>query len=366
MRVVHLIDSGGYYGAEVMLVNLCKAQLAQGISVDVISIGTKNDNEKPLEKKLRLEKIPFKTWRMLPLPDPREALKILRYCKSTNTQVIHSHGYKGNILIGMIPKIMRGLRLVSTVHGYTKQNNNIKMRINQWLDKKILGKVDAVVLVSSNMSHQIPSRVAQTAQIVPNGIPDLPGDRTVANADQFFLPNNLKLGSIGRLSEEKNFGLLIDAFSIIKKRIPHAKLVIWGDGNKRKELEEKISAMKMNDYISLPGYIDQPEAAFNTLDIYINCSLTEGMPISLLEAMRGETLIVATNIPANRAILEPINTLNQLCDLTPESLAQTVCALYESDEDTKDKQRERNRLEFTLKYTLNKMAEGYLKIYNDN
>lgn len=364
MRVVHLIDSGGYYGAEVMLVNLCKAQIAQGLSVEVISIGVKSDAQKPLELKLSQEKIPFKIWRMLPLPDPREAIKILRYCKSTNTQIIHSHGYKGNILTGMIPKILRGLRVVSTIHGYTKQNNNIKMKLNQWLDKRILSKLDSVVLVSSNMSHQIPAQIAKRAHIVPNGIPDLLADHSYTNVDHYFSQSDFKLGSIGRLSEEKNFSLLIDAFLIIKNQIPTAKLVIWGEGSKRKELEEKISAANMNDCISLPGYIEHPESVFKTIDVYINSSLTEGMPISLLEAMRGKTLIVATDIPANRVILEPINSLNQLCELTPESLAQTVCTLYKSEKNIKTKQQEMNRQEFIRKYTLNRMAEGYLKIYD--
>lgn len=364
MRVVHVIDSGGYYGAEVMLVNLCNAQIAQGLSVEVISIGKKKDGEKPLEKKLAQEKIPFNAWRMLPIPDPFEALKILRYCKLTKTKIVHSHGYKGNILIGIIPKKMRGINIVSTIHGYTK-HNSLKMRLNQWLDKKILANLDSIVLVSRSMSNQIPIKVAQRAHIVPNGIPDLLNSQSTIDTNNFFSYESFKIGSIGRLSEEKNFELLIDAFSIINKKIPNAKLIIWGEGNKRKALEERIDTAGMNDSAILPGYVDTPELVFNTLDIYINSSSTEGMPISILEAMRSKTLIVASNIPANKAILEPINTLNQLCELTPESLAQVVCEIYAKDKITKDLQRERNRQEFLQKYTLNKMAEGYLKIYND-
>src|SRR5690606_16108142 len=103
-----------------MLVRLCQAQIDLGIDVEVISIGTHGNYEKPLEKHLRAKAIPYKVWRMLALPDLRESLKIIKYCKQTSTDVIHSHGYKGNILLGLIPKKQRSIPLLTSLHGYTR------------------------------------------------------------------------------------------------------------------------------------------------------------------------------------------------------------------------------------------------------
>src|SRR5690606_40737467 len=120
-------------------------QLAFGLDVDVISIGTPGNYEKPLEKKLREHNIACKPWRMMALPDLRESYKIIRYAELTTADVIHCHGYKGNILLGLLPKSQRKIPVITTVHGFTRQNSFGKMAVNQWLDRRCLSRLDAVV-----------------------------------------------------------------------------------------------------------------------------------------------------------------------------------------------------------------------------
>src|SRR5690554_7469713 len=118
-----------------MLVHLCQAQIESGLDVEVISIGTPGNYEKPLEKKLKANSIPCKIWRMMALPDLRESLKILRYCKKTSTEVFHSQAYKGNIWLGLIPPFMRKIPLFTTFNGYTKRKGLGKLRLNQCMDR---------------------------------------------------------------------------------------------------------------------------------------------------------------------------------------------------------------------------------------
>ena len=365
MRVVHLIDSGGFYGAEVMLLNLCVEQKKQGLNVEVISIGTPNQTIKSIEQKLEEAKIPFIPWRMRALPDLRESFKILKHCKDTNSDIIHSHGYKGNILMGLIPKRLRRIPVVSTVHGYTKQNKFGKMALNQWLDKNCLHRLDAVVLVSPSMKHQIPAkRLQHNLHIVPNGIPELNESTDLTSYQSLFSTNNFKIGALGRLSYEKNFSLLIHSMPEILKSIPNAKLVIYGEGGERHYLEELIQSLKLTDNVLLPGYLNNTQSFFSEIDVFVNSSITEGMPISLLEAMRQGCHIVATDIPASRFLLNELNSIDQLCDLTSDSLSKSIIQLFSSNDAQKEKISAAYKNNFQEKYTVALMAKNYQHIYN--
>ena len=363
MRVVHVIDSGGYYGAEVMLVHLCQAQIALDLDVEVISIGTPGNYEKPLEKKLRECSIPYKIWRMMALPDLRESLKILKYCRKTSTDVIHSHGYKGNILLGLLPLFMRKIPVVTTVHGYTKQSSFGKMALNQWLDRHSLKRLDAIVLVSEGMHHQVPAAgLTHKLHVIPNGIPEEIPER--ANEPiPFYEPNDFKIGAIGRLSHEKNFQLLIRSMPLILKHIPAAKLVIYGEGNERGMLEAIVAELKLEQHVFLPGYIDEPSRLYRHADVFVNCSLTEGMPITLLEAMREGCPIVATDIPANRALVQHFIPTNYLVQFSENDIHKAVSDIELLSKADLQQLKDLLSMEFKQNYTSSAMSGAYREVY---
>lgn len=361
VKVIHLIDSGGFYGAEVMLLHLCQAQLTLGIEVDVISIGTPGIYEKPLEKKLHEYKIACKPWRMMALPDLRESIKIIQYAALTNTDIIHCHGYKGNILLGLLPKSARKIPVITTVHGYTRQKKFGKMAINQWLDRRCLNRLDATVLVSEGMRHQIPKGL-KNLHVVPNGIPEkIPAGAEQAIAE--FLPGDFCIGTIGRLSHEKNFQLLIRSMPKVLAQIPNAKLVIFGEGGERQMFEQLVQDLNLQQQVLLPGYIDEPARLYRHADVFINCSLTEGMPMTLLEAMREGCFIVATDIPANRKLLENTRKGATLVGFAEDELATAIANFEMLAETDAKKGQVQLQQAFSENYTAAAMARNYLAIY---
>lgn len=363
MRVVHIIDSGGYYGAEAMLVHLCQAQQAIGVDVEVISIGTLGNYEKPLEAKLRLNKIPFKSWRMKALPDPRESLKILAYAQKTKTNVIHSHGYKGNILLGIIPKRLRKVPIISTVHGYTIQKGFSKLAIYQWLDRYLLNQLDAAVLVSEGMRHQVNSeKLGPKLHIIPNGISEV----TPPEADEeipLFHPNDYKIAAIGRLSYEKNFQLLINSMPTVLKKIPHAKLVIYGIGAEKESLEIIIKKLNLTNNVFLPGYISEPTKVYRQADLFVNCSITEGMPITLLEAMREGCLFIASNIPAHDKITAGSALAKNIFSLNVNALSKKIEEMASLDKNEILQLKKEAQEMFKSNYSIIKTSSLYLKLY---
>src|SRR3989337_2476449 len=118
MKVLHIIDSGGLYGAEVMLLNLVQEQLRLGLDPVICSIGEKRFFEKPLESEGLKRGFKIKKFRMRAGPNLLGAYKILRFAHIGKFDLMHTHGYKGNILFGLLLRGLRKIPLVSTLHGW--------------------------------------------------------------------------------------------------------------------------------------------------------------------------------------------------------------------------------------------------------
>lgn len=362
MKVIHVIDSGGFYGAEVMLLNLCIEQIKQGLDVEVLSIGTLNNPPKTLEIKLQDAAIPCKPWPMRPLPDPRQSFKILAYCHSAKADVIHSHGYKGNILLGIIPKKLRNIPIITTIHGYTHQLGLSKLMAYQWMDRLCLKRLDAVVLVSKSIREQIPSqKLLSSTYIITNGIPGEADKKGTYKS--LFSKEQFKLGALGRLSYEKNFSMLIDAMAVVAKQQPNAKLVIYGEGEERAALEARIKELKLDSIVTLPGYLEDTYPFFIEIDLFINSSITEGMPISLLEAMRAGTSIIATKIPANEVLVGDAKYITQTCATNATAMAAAILNFKNADQNTVEQQRNFNKDLFLKNYTIETMTKNYVTLY---
>ncbi|WP_341936713.1 glycosyltransferase [Marinimicrobium sp. C2-29] len=347
-----------------MLIHLCKAQQELGLDVEVISIGKKSDPEKPIEKKLASEGIPHKKWRMLPLPDFRESLKIVQYYQETGTNIIHSHGYKGNILLGLLPKSRRRIPMISTVHGYTSGKKMGKMALYKMLDRYALNRMDAVVLVSEGMRHQLPgNKLKDRLHIIPNGIPlDTPENQN--EPIEYFSDKDFKIGALGRLSTEKNFELLIRAMPYVLKEVPNARLVIYGEGQKRSELEGLVKHLNLQDYIFLPGYLDNSSRLYSQIDVFVNCSLSEGMPITLIEAMKQSCMMVASDIPANRALLSKVLSGRLIVKLSEDSLSDKIIEVSQMQHSQAQAAKDQAKKLFIETYTSDAMARNYRGLYH--
>ena len=91
--------------------------------------------------------------------------------------------------------------------------------------------------------------------------------------------------AVGRLSEEKGFDCLIEAFSQIVTGVPEWDLAIVGEGNERGALEKLVAAKGLKDRIFLPGRAGNVSDWYECADLYVLSSRFEGFPMALVEAM---------------------------------------------------------------------------------
>lgn len=368
LKVLHLIDSGGLYGAEKMLLSLVKEQISKGLKPMILSAGEPDTDEKPLEREARRLQLPITIWRMKPGLNLNEAHKIANWANAENYKILHSHGYKFNILMSLLSKRSLNLPIVTTLHGYVKSKFPTKMWFYELLDRFALVRMDRVVLVRSGMENDIGFLYRYMAiRKVNNGINVEEIDRLkyclidsdIKNKIVLFKP---LIGAVGRLSSEKGHLVLIEAFSDLLKKFPHAGLIIVGEGEERTFLENKIIANGIEDKVLLIGYRENIPSILMHLDILVMPSKTEGLPLTLLEAMVVGTSVVASSVGGIPTLLEK----GRLGYLTaPNDVNNLRVVLCRCLDDSADRRSKREEAKSTIieHYSSARMSDEYCLIY---
>ncbi|WP_323753752.1 glycosyltransferase [Marinobacter sp.] len=373
IKVLHLIDSGGLYGAEKMLLTLVSEQIKQGLAPMILSAGEPEQPEKPLETEAKHLGLPITPWRMKPGFNLMGAKDIIRWAKSNGFQLLHSHGYKFNVLMGLWPESLRSLPLITTLHGYIKAPRFTKSWLYESVDRFALNQMRAVVLVSEAMKQQIPAGVAQSERIavIPNGL-DVEAVREKAQSPlseifrEFFDMHSPVLLGVGRLSPEKGFDRLIQAFSCVREDHPNAGLIIIGEGAMRAELVGQAEKTNVLPDVLLPGYYDEVPAVMSNANIICMPSRTEGLPITLLEAMATGIPIVATNVGEIGRVLGQTRGLVKGGVVVPaEDDAALLEGIHEmiSNRDTQNAATAWARERVQAAYSSEAMADQYLAVY---
>jgi CDP-glycerol glycerophosphotransferase len=153
-----------------------------------------------------------------------------------------------------------------------------------------------------------------------------------------FIPmpsnENYNFITMGRLSPEKGQDNLIKAFGRFHKDFPDSKLYILGEGPLRKDLEQLISELGLEDSVYLAGQVENPFAIMKKCDCFVLSSHYEGQPMVLLEAMTHGMKIIATDIVANRTVLED-NRFGLLVENSIEGLEKGLDLLARDELDNK-------------------------------
>jgi glycosyltransferase involved in cell wall biosynthesis len=367
VNVLHLIDSGGLYGAENVLLNLMHQQNNVGYKTTLGSIGTSSDGQKAIEKKAVDTGLQIELFRMRNGLNVSGAFRIINYARNNKVDIIHCHGYKSNIILGLLPKKYRNTPYVATLHGWTSINLFTKMWLYEWADALMMKRANGVVVVSKAMLNHTKLKYLNISPVVIyNGIPIKENNDSYSETLLFNGNKNkdLKLISIGRLSKEKGFDILIKSVGYMVSKFKYnVKLCIIGDGPEKNNLFKLTNELNLGNRIVFTGYIPDAHMVLKSFDIFVMSSITEGMPITLLEAMRVGMPIVATAIGGIPEALD-----NGKCGIvvSPGSeieLARGISQLHE-DNRLKIFLSKESMQQFYHNFTVEKMEKNYRSVYD--
>src|SRR5882672_8125284 len=309
MRILHLIHSEGVYGAELILLYLAREQQQRGHEPFVGSIRDTGTHQTPFEAVAHSWGLPVVPIRIAPRPTPGVVCSLLRAVRDVAPDVLHSHGYKPNILLGFLPRRLRG-PMLRTLHGWTGARTFSALWLYEHLDRLSLRRIESVVVVTRRMLElsALQGVAASRRHVIENGIP--PREERLADfaargvaplPDELveFTAREPTLIAIGRLSPEKGFTLLLEAFARASSQVaaPY-QLLIVGDGPEREALATRIAALSLSGTVRLAGYVDGADRLLAVAAGFVMSSLTEGLPLVLLEAMQWHVPIVATAVGA--------------------------------------------------------------------
>ena len=126
--------------------------------------------------------------------------------------------------------------------------------------------------------------------------------------------------AVGRLVPQKDFAMLIEAF---RRIVPVCRLVILGEGPLRAQLEGRVRELGLEDWICLPGWVENPWAFMSRARLFVLSSQHEGLPGALIQALACGCPAVSTDCPTGPSeILEDPSLLAPVGD--PEALAQVM------------------------------------------
>lgn len=182
--------------------------------------------------------------------------------------------------------------------------------------RHLFARAAGVVLQTRDCMDFFPEKVCKKAVILKNPLNPL------FLCPRFDGERNKEIVAVGRVDENKNHTLLIQAFSEIAEQFPDYKLVIYGDGDKRSQLQKLVEDLQLSGQISLPGSISDVKAAIYEASVFVLPSNTEGVPNTLIEAMAMGLTVISTDCPCGgpasliengeNGILIPVNGKQEL------------------------------------------------------
>jgi glycosyltransferase involved in cell wall biosynthesis len=334
---------------------------------NLISVGDINVAEKDIEVESRKNNLHVNTLRFKNGFNINGVRQIISAFRAIKANIIHSHGYKGNILLGFYPRHLRKIPMISTLHGWTSTHLFSKMRCYEYLDMLSLSRIDSVVVVSNAMLRRSSLRIFGIhPKVIHNGIPRLDFDGTYLKeirSDIAYVCNNrFKILGLGRLSPGKGFDLLIKAAARLHSRGIDCCLVIVGEGDEKHRLTQIAAEEGVADRVHMIGYVHDAYKIMSSFDVFALPSYTEGLPITVLEAMQAGLPIVATTVGDVPEVLAQGECGYMVQPGNSTALSNAIEKIFRNRDDARAK-AEAARQRVHSEYSVERMADKYMHEY---
>jgi colanic acid/amylovoran biosynthesis glycosyltransferase len=221
-----------------------------------------------------------------------EAIFLTGLLRQAGATRLHNHFGQGGATVGMLAAHFNDIPWSLTLHGVSETDYPAGLLLGEKI-----ARADFVACASWFMRAQ-GMRVAQPAHwgklhVVRCGV-----DLAALPQPQSGGDEPVRFICVARLSPEKWHRGLLEAFAVVRKKTPGARLIIVGDGPLRPELEELVAALGVQEAVIFHGALDEAATlvAVAGADVLVLPSLLEGLPVSLMEAMALGKPVISSNV----------------------------------------------------------------------
>ena len=359
----HLFSGDLWAGAEVAIFNLLSS-LARDPSLSVIALAL---NEGEVTERLRRAGVVTHV-----IPESRYGsvgilARAVRVLRDADVRILHSHRYKENVLAAVLATRLRIPTLITTIHGLPESPASTagQARRARWrarLDFSVVRRLfSAAVAVSDEMKHVLTAqygfRPAQV-EVIRNGGRFPPRAVPGRMGGESF-----HIGTVGRMVPVKGLDLFLDAAAALRRQTPHVRFSILGDGPLREDLVRQARALGIDDCTDFVAPCPDPFGYYDSLDVYVNTSLHEGLPLSVVEAMACGKPIVSAAVGG----IPEVVTHGEHGFLVQEREADRFADLYLTlmrDDSLRAKMGESAATTAHSRLSAGAMAEAYRRLYD--
>jgi glycosyltransferase involved in cell wall biosynthesis len=361
MKILHLISSGGLYGAETMVLTLSKRLQEQGhTSVIGVFLNLHSPNTE-IADRARSSGVPVEVVPCKGRIDGQAVRRLRRLIRDQRVDAVHAHGYKADIY-GYAANFGLRTPILSTCH--TWYDNDVTAYLYGVLDRRILRWFDMTIAVSEAVAATLRDAGVSPKKItiINNGI-DLHLFSSCAATLRSELRTHKKIiGTVARLAPEKGIEYLLQAAAVVLRRQPHVLFVIVGDGPNRRQLETLAQELGINGHVIFTGARRDMPGVYASLDVLVQPSLKEGLPMTLLEALASKRATVATRVGAvPRVVLHEKTGL--LIEPADSSVLAAAILRLLADDNLRDQLSETGYAWVRQNFSAEGMAQTYLELY---
>lgn len=360
MKIVHVVYSLEMGGAEVLVAQLCRIQHANGHDVSICAYSKLG----PIGQALVSEGVPiFVPGEAHPA---RAMLRYFAHFRRLRPDVVHCHN-PAPTLQAALPARLAGARCVlATRHSLVEppydRNAEIKFSL---IARLACDYVVGICQTTCDNLRGAPLAPTRRIRLVYNGVSPVERTTTLPDAPSNSLARPFTLLFVGRLAAIKDLPTLLRGFALALETLPTLRLWIVGDGPVRTQLEALAAELNLGNAIRFWGQRLDTAAFFSSADCFVMSSVSEGLPMSLLQAMSLGVPAIVTEVGGMAEVV----SLSQSGLLTPVGdptrYAQAILRMA-SDQALRTHLSANALSAYHQHFTLDQMDRAYLPLYRQS
>jgi glycosyltransferase involved in cell wall biosynthesis len=276
--------------------------------------------------------------------------------------VIHAHMFGSNVWGAVLGRTLRVPVVIAHEHTWAYRGNPVRA----WIDGRVIGRLATRFVAVSPHDAE---RMVNYERVPPDKVLVMP-TAYIASANATGSDIRAELGieagapvivTAAVLRPQKALEVLLDAYSLLRDRLPDAHLVIAGDGECRARLERRAQDLQVDGHVHFLGVRHDVDAILGVADVAALSSDFEGMPLFTFECMANRTPLVATAVGGLPSVIEHGSTGMLVPPRDPDALAQALVELLADP-------RARTRMadaaaELLPRFTIDTVAEQFAAMY---
>lgn len=275
-----------------------------GVSVICLSEGSESFARRLEDRGISTTTMEMARYTIAPVSDLRLAIRLILHVRRHPADLIIAHGAKAGFLSRLAGRLA-GVPVLYVVHAMSFLRRVRGQRAILYRQLERLGSLlgGQIVAISRAMSDElVRCKIARASEVavVHTGIDpeklSCPRDPSIARQALGLDPHRPVIGWVGRLHPDKAPLDFVRAAELVARSVPGVQLIMAGEGSLADDVQALAQRLGLGNRLITAGWQDDVASLYSALDIYVATSLSEGLPVTLLEAMAAGRPAVATAV----------------------------------------------------------------------